>query len=325
MYCRLGGGFRISPYLQELYVYAGHLGVYLRSSEILEKFLRVPANSSQVFRVTSHFGESLGPLLYRSAPSATIADDEVVYAELDGSMILTDEQWREVKLGRVFTSDAIVENGQRRSHSIEHSTYTAHLGGHEEFCRRFATSTDRYAHLGDRLVFLSDGARWIEQWTSTRYPQATQILDYYHAVEYLCDFAAASFPEAEERRRWIASQKALLLAGRTQRVIRQIEALAKDDPSLSDAAERITRYYRANIRRMRYDEYTRRGLYIGSGAIESAHRTVVQSRMKLSGQRWSVDGAEHMLNLRVCAMSGRWQLLEGLVRGAAPQVETAAL
>jgi len=58
---------------------------------------------------------------------------------------------------------------------------------------------------------------------------------------------------------------------------------------------------------MQYKEYLEARLFIGSGAIEAAHRTVVQSRLKKSGQRWSVIGAQNMLDLRVAYMSNQWQ------------------
>ncbi len=60
---------------------------------------------------------------------------------------------------------------------------------------------------------------------------------------------------------------------------------------------------------MDYRAYRKRGLLIGSGAIEAAHRTVVQKRLKRSGQRWSQVGAQRVLNLRVCWMSARWPIV----------------
>ena len=60
---------------------------------------------------------------------------------------------------------------------------------------------------------------------------------------------------------------------------------------------------------MDYNTYRARGLLIGSGAIESAHRTVMQRRLKRAGQRWSINGAQRVLTLRVCAMSNRWPLV----------------
>ena len=66
---------------------------------------------------------------------------------------------------------------------------------------------------------------------------------------------------------------------------------------------------------MDYKKYKQIGCgIIGSGAIESAHRTVVQKRMKQSGQRWSSAGAQNMLNLRVTYMNERWDNVIKLVK-----------
>lgn len=105
------------------------------------------------------------------------------------------------------------------------------------------------------------------------------------------------------------------LAGGVDRVIEAITQCADNQKrNVKEQAARVIRYYQSNRSRMRYDEYIKRGLSIGSGAIESAHRTVVQRRLKLSGQRWSDPGAEHILNLRVCSMSGKWNMVEDLIR-----------
>ena len=83
-------------------------------------------------------------------------------------------------------------------------------------------------------------------------------------------------------------------------------------------ADRVLRYFCTHRDRMYYDEYIRRGLMIGSGAIESAHRTVVQARMKFSAQRWTNGGASDMLNLRVASLGGRWdELVVSHIRRAA--------
>lgn len=308
----------MSAYMQELSVYCGHLDVYQRATEIIAKLLRVETSTATVWRISDHYGRQLQPVLYQPSPPVALADEEVIYAEVDGSMIFTDQQWREVKLARVFASQHIVDGlGPSRAQAIEQSEYTAHLGGHEAFLEKFFATTDKYAALGERLVFLSDGARWIEQAISQRYPQATQILDFYHVVEYLGAFAHVAIADVETRQRWIAQQKALLLAGRVAEVIETV-ARYRGSGVIKEQRERLLRYYRFNQRRMRYDEYIRRGLSIGSGAIESAHRTVVQRRMKLSGQRWTSTGAEHMLNLRACSLSGKWNLLESLIKYPTP-------
>ena len=301
--------------MQELMVYAGHLDVYSRGAEIVEKFLRVETNASQIYRVTNHHGRALADVLYQQSAAREVAAGEVVYAEIDGSMIFTDNQWREVKLGRVFaSSDVEAASGLDRGGRITRSEYTGHLGGVAEFTEKFRLTVDPYAALNERLVFVVDGAVWIHRWVSEQYPHATQILDFYHAVEHLAEFARVAIADETERGIWIAKQKALLLAGRLDRVIGNVRRIVNEHGDLSQQGAQLIEYYRNNRERMRYDEYIRRGLSIGSGAIESAHRTVVQRRMKLSGQRWANTGAENILDLRVCSMSGKWDMVVDIIR-----------
>lgn len=77
--------------------------------------------------------------------------------------------------------------------------------------------------------------------------------------------------------------------------------------------DKLKRYMENNRKRMNYPEFIERGLLIGSGAIEAAHRTVIQKRLKLAGQRWSIQGAKNMLNLRTLNMSGHWDRLINFV------------
>lgn len=63
-----------------------------------------------------------------------------------------------------------------------------------------------------------------------------------------------------------------------------------------------------------YKTYKKQGLEIGSGAIESAHRTIIQQRAKLSGQRWTMDGVQSILSLRSLYYSGRWEELLNLIK-----------
>jgi len=79
--------------------------------------------------------------------------------------------------------------------------------------------------------------------------------------------------------------------------------------------KKITKYYQNNKHRMKYGLYRKIGCgIIGSGAIESAHRTVIQKRMKLAGQRWSIKGAKNMLRLRVISMNKQWEKIIDVLR-----------
>ena len=103
--------------------------------------------------------------------------------------------------------------------------------------------------------------------------------------------------------KWCDLQKGLLLDSGVETVL--------DNISSTKASEKdkikIINYYQNNKARMKYKQYRHIGCgIIGSGAIESAHRTVIQKRMKLSGQRWSINGAKNMLRLRVISMNRQW-------------------
>ena len=131
-------------------------------------------------------------------------------------------------------------------------------------------------------------------------------MDFFHASEYLYDYAEGRFQGGRiknKTKQWAARQKELLLDSRWQKVRENIREIAP----CKSAAKKTIKYYQDNADRMDYKRYLSIGLgIIGSGTIESAHRTMVQKRLKLSGQRWTIRGAQNMLNLRAIDMSHKW-------------------
>ena len=79
----------------------------------------------------------------------------------------------------------------------------------------------------------------------------------------------------------------------------------------------MVEYYTVNQNRMHYGTFKQKGLLIGSGPIEAAHRHVIQQRMKLSGQRWTIKGAQQIANLRVSIKSNQWKDVVELTKKAA--------
>lgn len=157
-----------------------------------------------------------------------------------------------------------------------------------------------------QMVFISDGAPWLKNWIEDAFPKATAILDFYHLLEHLYGFSETFFADASEGKQWVQQQQALLLESHAEQVIGNVKRLAVSKRKQPIKAKLLA-YLNANLSRMDYKHYQAIGCgIIGSGAIESAHRTVVQKRMKLSGQRWSKKGAQHMLNLRVLYMNHHW-------------------
>jgi hypothetical protein len=298
-------GFGISPYLQEKLVFLGQLEVYDQAAQVAQTLLGLTIASSQIYRLTNHYGAAIEADL--DQPVATSHPPTgVVYVQADGAMLLTDDGYKQNKLSRIFEASSLKKSpvADRGGH-IESSLFTAHLGIATDFTTKFRAHLDGYKLLGADLIFISDGAVWLRQLMTTHYPQATLILDFWHLMSYIGTVGVAAYRNQKSQIDWIEGQRNLLLNSDLDSVLIHVKAL-RIKASLRDS---VCSYLESNRDRMDYAAYQERGLLIGSGAIESAHRTVVQKRLKRSGQRWSVAGAQHVLNLRTCFMSQRWELV----------------
>lgn len=281
---------------------------------ILEKFIDIQVSASQVYLVTDCYGKAAEKEVNICRSLEPVKKEEVLYVEADGSMLLTrDEGWKEVKVGRMFTSGSCIDPNGKLSW-IRHSQYAAHLGNNKDFTKQMDTLIESYGKLGKRLVFIADGGTWIKNWIEDAFPEAVSILDYYHVCEHLHSFANVAFSDDTKRNKWTDKQKELLLESKVTTVIKNIKRQNKE----SKEGLLLINYYTNNAYRMNYKWYKNVGAgLIGSGAIESAHRTVVQKRMKQSGQRWSNKGAQNMLNLRVLSMNNQWDKVVALIKNAA--------
>ncbi|TGE11338.1 ISLre2 family transposase [Hymenobacter elongatus] len=301
-------GFGISPYLQEKLVFLGQFEVYQQASALAETLLGLSVGASQIDRLTHFYGGAIADELDQAAtPEAPeTAPVGVVYAQADGAMLLTDEGYKEAKLGRIFAASALRTSVvEERGGHIASSVFVGHLGNAAAFGVKLAKQLDPYKDRGRDLVFISDGALWLRQLMEKTCPQATLILDIYHAMEHIGSAGKAFLGTGAAASGWFDEQRKLLLDSKLDEVLTNLNRLPIA-PALRDS---VCAYLRSNRDRMDYKTYRERGLLIGSGAIESAHRTVMQRRLKRAGQRWSTNGAQRVLTLRVCAMSNRWQLV----------------
>lgn len=301
-------GFGISPYLQEKLVFLGQFEVYQQASELAKTMLGVAVGPSQIDRLTSHYGAAIDADLNQSmlVEDPLAVSSCVVYAQADGAMLLTDEGYKEAKLGRIFAASSLKKSVvEERGGHIESSVFVAHLGTAADFKPKLETQLDPYKVLGEELVFISDGSLWLRQMMERSYPGATLILDMYHALEHIGEAGKAAFGIGKRASDWFRTQRKLLLDSRLDDILVNVKSLSIP-VALSVS---LCAYLETNRDRMDYKTYRKRGLLIGSGAIESAHRTVMQRRLKRSGQRWSIRGAQRVLNLRVCLMGNRWELV----------------
>jgi hypothetical protein len=304
-------GFQISPKLQELMVYSAQTDSYENCNEVLNKYINIEVSATQVWRVANVYGEEVGKTISDEVILTPCKKDEVVYAMADGSMIFTREEgWKEVKVGRIFKSSDCIHAAEKPGW-ISNSQYLAYLDKHTKFTNEMEKLLDHYTLSNQPIVFISDGATWIKNWIEDAYPKAISVLDFYHASEHLHDFAKTEFKDENFRKRWTDEKIKLLLDGRVEEIIQELVKM----PKKSRDAEKLIEYYQANKTRMNYPLYKKIGTgIIGSGAIESAHRTVVQKRLKQSGQRWSKLGAQNILNLRVTKKNNSWSKIVALAK-----------
>lgn len=305
-FCRSPYGFQMSPYLQELVVFTGQNCVFEDGSDQLMRLSGVEVTAKQIERLTHAYGE----LLECEPKEDTVEprEESLHYCMMDGGMVLTREDgWKELKLGRVFPAKAHMSESERRNF-IKESSYVGHLGGHHPFLSKLEKQTDRL----DNMVWICDGAKWIWNWISSSYPESTQILDYYHCSEKLHEFAKEAFKDKKRYDQWVSEQETLLLDGDAGLVITNIEETCCKGKAKHKQRSLLT-YYENNLQRMDYKKYKEEGLLIGSGPMEAAHRHVIQCRMKLSGQRWTIKGAQQVVNLRVANKSSNWKQVLNLI------------
>ena len=153
-----------------------------------------------------------------------------LYGSIDGVMVPTQAEWRELKTVCWYEVSPISERqwptrykerlGQLEALKARNIRYHCDIQEAEAFSTLlWATGCHYLADRAQELIFVCDGAKWIWRLIGENFPQAIQILDWYHAVEYLTPVAQALFPEKEEQAAWIATMKEHLWFSRTQTVI----------------------------------------------------------------------------------------------------------
>jgi len=214
---------------------------------------------------------------------------------------------REVKMAAVFTQTTVDDDGYPLR-DPDSSSYLATFAPAPEFGILMAAEARRRGagHIR-QLTILGDGAVWIWNLAAAHFPEATQIVDLFHAREHLHELAnLAARLLAGHRDEWLAARLAeldngdipgLLAAGRDLRF----------RGSLASERDKALHYFETNACRMHYARYRSLGLFVGSGVVEAGCKSVIGQRLKLSGMRWTEQGATGILTLRCQEASDRWE------------------
>jgi hypothetical protein len=172
----------------------------------------------------------------------------------------------------------------------------------------------------DKVLFVADGALWIwdrvedlKKALSLSNEQVYELLDFYHAVEHLSKLADLKRKwSTQERKRWVNKQRGRLKDGHIDEVINAVKYACVG--SKGKEIERERDYFIKNRSRMEYRKMSRLQFPMGSGAMESTIRRVVNLRLKSPGIFWSEESANEMILLRSYYKAKRWNLIKNMAQ-----------
>jgi hypothetical protein len=220
---------------------------------------------------------------------------------LDGGTIhIRKEGWKEIKTGTVGdivvvpALDPDTQEWEDRAHVV-HITYRAVLGDVTDFTPAlWALAVASQVPTARLVVLTADGATWIWNLAADLFPDSTQIVDWYHATEYLARAAEALFPDdPAAAQRWQQERRRPLFLGEIHKII---------DPLMAAGLTTQADYFRRHARRMQYQTFREEGYPIGSGTVESGIKQF-KHRLAGPGMRWARPSAERMLVLRAAVLS----------------------
>ncbi len=314
----------------------GVLGVevsFEEASQLAERFLLFKVSDNTVRKQTEGYGQAQAQaenewivqaedVKYLQARERRRAKRPGrVYASLDGAHVPLQEEWRELKTLCWYHVEPMQASHPKNHHGsrvgeqshlqAKNMKYYCDIAEAEQFGRLvWATGLQNNVDAYDEIVFVCDGAAWIWRLVEQYFPQAVQIVDWYHASQYLTPIAEAALganPSAAQE--WLTQTRTDLWEGRLQDVLRACRTFLPH-PQAHSSAEKAISYYTHNQKRMDYARFRQQGYLIGSGTIESACKQIASVRLKRSGARWTLAGVIATAKARAAWLSKTWDQLK---------------
>jgi len=325
-------GTSFSPGLRRLMARAGSRTSFGEAEDDLRVYAELKAGRKEVERVAEQVGREIEhwsrpqreqAIQQARQPSCASGrkDIPMLYVSFDGTGVPMRRQelagrkgrspngqakTREVKLGCVFTQTTLDEDG-RPLRDPASTTYVGAIESSDAFgWRIYAEALRRGLDRAHHVVLLTDGARYNKAIMELHFPEATHIIDLYHAREHVHTLSLLLLREPKRKRpeaKWLS----LLDAGRIGRLVADFRRhLPRSGKRRKEALTHI-QYFDDNTEQMRYGDFRAKGLFIGSGVIEAACRTLIGERLKKSGMFWSLRGANAIIASRCCQFSRRFE------------------
>lgn len=292
---------------------------FREASALLAAFARTTLSEPTARRQTEAAGATYVALQTAAAErleregTAPPPGPAVLQLSVDGAMVpLVGGAWAEVKTLALGAVEVPAGGAPARATQL---SYFSRLADHRTFARLAASETHRRGvEAADVVVALCDGAAWAQEFVDYHRPDAVRVLDWCHAAGYLGQVASACFGDAPLAARWLAAQTRELLEGDPDRVLGRLRGLRDDLALAADPAAQAklaalataSHYLEARRDQLAYAAFRAAGYPIGSGAVESANKLVVEARLKGSGMHWAREHVDPMLALRNVVCSDRW-------------------
>ena len=323
-------GTSLSPGVRRMLGRVGGKEPFEQGREDLQELAGVVVKTKQVERVSEGLGTQIEALWKREQEAILSGKIEPLlpavpklYNAMDGTGVPVvpretegrrgkdasgKAKTREAKLGCVFTQTQQDAEGYPVRDEGS-TTYVGAIETAEDFGPRiYAEAVRRGLRQAQKVIVLGDGGPWIWGIAAQYFPCATEIVDLYHARERLADMGKIIYGSASDKaREWTAARKTQLDAGDVEAVVTSMKRLRPRQPQVREEIRKAIDYFQDNQERMRYAQFRLQGLFVGSGVIEAGCKTIMGLRLKQSGMRWTVPGANAIIALRCCQLSGRWE------------------
>ena len=319
----------LSPGVRRMLAVVGQAAAFDQGREQMKLLAGLELTTKAVERTAEAIGEDIGGREREQIQQAMQLDLPVVvgepipilYVQMDGTGVPVTQaerreskregqpaRTREVKLGCVFTQTSYDQQGYAMR-DPDSTTYTGAIETAEEFGKRlYAEACHRGWSRAKKKVIMGDGAEWIWNLADLHFPGALQIVDLFHARQHLWDLARLLYPSNDAcQKQWIMRHQSKLDEGKIEKLVGYLRSLEASSPELAETIRKAADYFEKNAERMRYPEFRRQHMFVGSGVIEAGCKTVIATRLKQSGMFWTVRGANAIIALRCCRLSGRFE------------------
>lgn len=310
------------PDMKEIICFTSCLNPFDLTQDILKKLSGIRVSTSQIQKVTKQIGSKLvdqeeheikDPPKYITSKKKI---DKLVIS-MDGAMIRTYNDWKEVKSGVIYELKK-----ESESLSSINKSYISKIEDCHSFRKRLKEEARRRHYLdANTLVVIGDGARWIWDLAEKEFPFSIQIVDWYHAKQHLYKIINLLFNNKKDNKseKMLDKCKDLLYGGEIEKFVKTIKDKIQENNLIDRLDDLMSikteiNYFIRNKKRMQYEYFKANDLPIGSGIIEATCKQLVQLRLKRNGMKWKKKGAHCVLKLRCMYLSKRWDEVKSMLQ-----------